>query len=47
MIVRKLKFISKTYEYEVVISSNVDEVMDELNKSTISLNKLDSKFKIV
>jgi glycosyltransferase involved in cell wall biosynthesis len=47
IIFRKLKFISKTYEYEVVLASNVDEVMNELKKTAINFNKLDYKFKIL
>jgi hypothetical protein len=43
IIIRKLKYISRTYEYEVVLAGNVEEVMKELKRTKVNLNKLDSK----
>lgn len=39
---RKLKFSSKSYDYDVVIANDVDVVMEKLKASKISLTMLDS-----
>jgi glycosyltransferase involved in cell wall biosynthesis len=39
---RKIKFFSKTYDYDVVIAKDVDVVMEKLKDSKISLTMLDS-----
>jgi hypothetical protein len=39
---RKIKFFSKTYDYDVVIAKDVDVVMKQLKGSKISLTMLDS-----
>lgn len=39
---RKIKFFSKTYDYDVVIAKDVDVVMEKLKDSKISLTMLDA-----
>ena len=41
---RKIKFFSKSYEYDVVIAKDVNVVMEKLKDSKISLKSLDTNF---
>ena len=40
---RKIKFLSKTYDYEVVLAKDVDVVMKTLKDSKTDVSKLDTK----
>jgi glycosyltransferase involved in cell wall biosynthesis len=42
---RKIKFFSKSYDYNVVIANDVDVVMEQLKDSKINSMMLDSSFK--
>lgn len=44
IIYRKIRFLSKTHDYNVVIANDVDVVMEQLKDSKINLTMLDSNF---